>query len=154
MHLVDGREVAFVAIVERGAERLSRAQQRVVDCPRVDTDAPNVRLLVQCRAQPGKDRAVQLVDVPVQPVRGLNRSVREPQHVVQPQLLGTDVTEHDAAAGRAEIDRRDYPRHYRRKAAATPASTGMCSPVVWLRSDVHSTKTAFATFSGSTSRLS
>ena len=41
----------------------------------------------------------------------------------------------------------------RRKAAATPASTGMCNPVVWERSPPVRAKTAAATCSGSTSRL-
>ena len=43
---------------------------------------------------------------------------------------------------------------HRRKAAATPASTGMCRPVVWESSAEVSTAAALATFSGSTSRLS
>src|SRR4051794_39699925 len=63
---------------------------------------------------------------------------------------------HHPAAGRTDVD---SPEHrglgggHRRNAAATPASTGMCRPVVWLRSAEQSTKTALATFSGSTSRL-
>ena len=40
---------------------------------------------------------------------------------------------------------------HRRNAAATPESTGMCSPVVCARSPPASTKTAAATCSGSTS---
>ena len=39
------------------------------------------------------------------------------------------------------------------KPAATPASTGTCSPVVWVSSPPVSANTAFATCSGSTSRL-
>lgn len=46
------------------------------------------------------------------------------------------------------------PLGQRRKAAATPASTGMCSPVVCERSPPVSAKTALATCSGSTSRFS
>ena len=77
----------------------------------------------------------------------------------------------DPAARGADVDRRDDggarfghrgPRPVimdtvvcqRRKAAATPASTGMCRPVVWDRSAEHSTNTALATCSGSTSRFS
>ena len=41
----------------------------------------------------------------------------------------------------------------RRNAAATPASTGMCRPVVWVSSPPVSANTALATCSGSTSRL-
>ena len=43
---------------------------------------------------------------------------------------------------------------YLKKAAATPASTGMSRPVVSDRSPAHSAATAAATCSGSTSRLS
>ncbi len=43
---------------------------------------------------------------------------------------------------------------HRRKAAATPASTGMWRPVVWDSSALVSTAAALATFSGRTSRLS
>src|SRR5690606_25355402 len=43
---------------------------------------------------------------------------------------------------------------HRRKAAATPASTGMWRPVVCERSPAVSANTALATFSGSTSRFS
>ena len=45
---------------------------------------------------------------------------------------------HDPAAGGADVDGRVHltgrSGHQRRNAAATPASTGMCRPVVWLRS--------------------
>ncbi len=44
-------------------------------------------------------------------------------------------------------------RAHRRNAAATPASTGMCRPVVWVSSGPQRTKTALAMWSGSTSRL-
>jgi hypothetical protein len=64
------------------------------------------------------------------------------------------VAEHDSAARGAEINSGHPARTaHRRKAAATPASTGMCRPVVWLISAEHSTKTAFATFYGKTSRF-
>ena len=59
-----------------------------------------------------------------------------------------------APAGRAEVDGGERPRGHRRNAAATPASTGMCSPVVWLRSPPVRAKTAAATCSGRTSCLS
>ena len=51
---------------------------------------------------------------------------------------------------RAEVDRCDG-RGHRRNAAATPESTGTCSPVVWLSSGPVSAATALATCSGSTS---
>ena len=46
------------------------------------------------------------------------------------------------------------PGAHRRNAAATPASTGTCRPVVCERSPAVSANTALATFSGSTSRFS
>ena len=73
---------------------------------------------------------------------------------VSSRVVGPDPADHHPAARRAEIDGRDEPGGHRRKAAATPASTGMCSPVVWLRSPPVSAKTAAATCSGTTSRLS
>ena len=80
----------------------------------------------------------------------------------QAQHVPADLTQHHPTARRPEVDRGDADgrgagRHrrpgHRRKAAATPASTGMCRPVVWLSSSVQSTKTALAMLSGSTSRL-
>jgi diadenosine tetraphosphate (Ap4A) HIT family hydrolase len=66
--------------------------------------------------------------------------------------------EHDPAAGGTQVDRDVHghvvPRRYRRNAAGTPASTGTCNPVVWDSSPAVRTTTAFATCSGSTSRLS
>jgi hypothetical protein len=67
------------------------------------------------------------------------------------------VADHDTAAGGAEVDGGDGDGghgDYRRKAAATPASTGMCRPVVWVRSGPTSAYTALATWSGRTSRFS
>src|SRR5690606_28336903 len=94
-----------------------------------------------------------------------------------------DPREHDATAGRAEVDggdgglghrlspsfdvivggfrfpwrpirANDHRWDQRRNAAATPASTGTCNPVVWLSSPAVSARTALATCSGRTSRLS
>ena len=84
--------------------------------------------------------------------------VAEAVQLLQVEGARTDPAGHDPAAGGAEVDRGDADgfrrtEHHRRKAAATPASTGMCRPVVWLSSEEQSTKTALAMFSGSTSRL-
>ena len=79
--------------------------------------------------------------------------VRETVDLYQLQCLRGDSSDHDPAARRAEIDGRDEPGGHRRKAAATPASTGMWSPVVWLRSPPVRAKTAAATCSGRTSRF-
>ena len=67
---------------------------------------------------------------------------------VSSSSFGADPADHHPAARRAEVDGRDEPAGHRRKAAATPASTGMCSPVVWLRSPPVRAKTAAATCSG------
>ena len=86
-----------------------------------------------------------------------HRLVGEPVHLGQVERARPDPAEHDPAAGRAQVDRGDRPstrRAHRRNAAATPASTGMCRPVVCDRSPPVSAKTALATCSGSTSRLS
>src|SRR5699024_1051720 len=100
---------------------------------------------------------------------------------LDPPLL--EHSEHHPPGGRAQIDRRDRdgaarralyraaPRGrggrwgrgaggaggggaHLRNAAAAPASTGTCRPVVCERSPAVSAKTAFATFAGSTSRFS
>ena len=67
-------------------------------------------------------------------------------------LAGADGAGHHPAPGGAEVDRGDGG--HRKNAAATPASTGMCSPVVRDSSPAVSTNTAAATCSGRTSRLS
>ncbi len=66
-----------------------------------------------------------------------------------------DPADDDAPARGPEVDRRERagppggrPRAHRRNAAATPASTGMWRPVVWLRSPPVSANTAAATCSG------
>ncbi len=86
-----------------------------------------------------------------------NRVVGEPLDDLEAHRAVADMTDDDATAGRAEVDCRDsssaHGAAYRRNAAATPESTGMCSPVVRLSSGPVSTYTASATFSGTTSRL-
>ena len=122
----------------------------------------------------------------MQAVGAGHRTVRESCDLLEAQHPVVHVAEHDAPAGRAEVDRRDdaaalieetpnrslsvskrrsagapfgklrdrWPSGgHRRKAAATPESTGMCRPVVRLSSGPVSTYTASATFSGTTSRL-
>ena len=60
---------------------------------------------------------------------------------------------HAGRRGVEALEQRAIGRH-RRNAAATPASTGMCRPVVWDSSPPVRANTAAATCSGSTSRLS
>nr|BFF15039.1 hypothetical protein GCM10025699_63420 [Microbacterium flavescens] len=121
------------------AEQPPVAEQRVVDGPRVDADRDQVGLVAHGGGEPRGDRPPEAEDVPVQadPTRASSapalghgdRVVREPGDVPQPDAVAVGPAEHDPAARRAEVDGRDRPAH-RRKAAATPASTGMCSPVV------------------------
>ena len=74
-------------------------------------DAADVGLFAQRRAQPGEDRAVELVDVPVQAVRALDGPIRKPQHVVQGQLIRSNMAEHHPTTRRSEVDRRDDTVH-------------------------------------------
>ena len=79
-------------------------------------------------------------DVPVQPVGRAHRVVGEPGDRLEREPVRADLAEHHPAAGGAEVDRGDGDRLIGatcRNAAATPASTGMCSPVVWVRSGPH-----------------
>ena len=61
-------------------------------------------------AQPLRGSRVEREDVPVQAVRGLHRVVREPRDRRRVERVGADVPDDDAAAGRAEVDRRDRAR--------------------------------------------
>ena len=74
----------------------------------------------------------------MQAVSGADRLVGEPVDDLDVEPVRSDPAEDDAAAGGAEVDGRDGTAGlspglvvvHRRNAAATPASTGMCSPVV------------------------
>ena len=90
----------------------------------------------------------------MQAVGKADRLVGEAMDLGQLELVGSHPADHHATARGAKIDGRDEPAGHRRKAAATPASTGMCNPVVWLRSPPVRANTAAATCSGRTSRLS
>src|SRR5215203_4024854 len=155
MDKVNAMRGAFIAVVERVVDQAVAAHQTVVDSPGVDPDAGKVRLGTDRLAQRVQGVPVELEDVPVQAIGYSHRFVGKSVDLRQGQYLGADLAEHHPAAGCPKVNRR-HPSGtgHRRKAAATPASTGMCRPVVWLRSAEQSTKTALATFSGSTSRLS
>ncbi len=103
--------------------------------------------------RPDEQLTVDPLDVPAQrPVVVTDTAVGEAVHLLEPELVGPDLGHHHASRGGAEVEG-DAASH-RRKAAATPASTGMCSPVVCVMFGPHSAKTALAQCSGSTSRLS
>ena len=155
----------------RGSGRGCRAARRRRPAGRSRPPSCRCRCRSVGRWRPGRPRSpsrtpvVQGQDVPVQPSRQPHRPVGEAVRLVRSSVSGADPADHDPAAGRAEVDggatyraasvaaTRSRARQ-RRNAAATPASTGMCRPVVWVRSPPVSAKTAFATCSGSTSRLS
>ena len=144
----------LVPVVHRVPEqRAVRVEQPVVDGPGVDADAvdrPGFR-------EPVQHLLVEVEDVPVQCAGHPNRPVHEPVALLQYDRIATDLTDDHPAAGRAEVDGGDPDfshRRHRRKAAATPASTGTCSPVVSGRSPAHNANTAAPTCSGSTSRFS
>src|SRR5699024_2515050 len=95
-------------------------------------------------------------DIPTQRSAVVSGLVGEPVHLTQHHAVGTHLRADHSAGGGAQIDGGEDAgaRHQRRNAAATPESTGMCRPVVWLRSSPASATTAAATCSGSTSRPS
>ena len=148
-----------VGVAQQGAVPV---QQAVVDGPGVDADAVQ-RTGLGDPADAGQHLSVDAEHVPEQPVAHPHPAVGEAVHLLQVQRARTDRAGHDPAAGRAQVDRGDAQRRarrpgatspgHRRKAAATPASTGTCRPVVWVISGPHSTKTALAMWEGSTSRL-
>lgn len=121
---------ALVAIVVGVAEQPSAAEQPVVDGPRVDPDARDARLRAHRLSEPARRGPVQREHVPVQAVARGDRLVAEAGDGRGLERVRRDAADDDPAARRAEVDRRDGCRAHRRKAAATPESTGMWRPVV------------------------
>ncbi len=175
----DGGTAAVIAVAEgRRDEFAGGVDQAVVHGPGVDPDAGDALTAGRGRRgggrEPGEDLGEQGVEVPAEAAVELFDAVGEAVHRLQfgPLPTGTarDPAEDDPARGGADVDSdkdtageqaaagwcgiRWWRRAHRRKAAATPASTGMWSPVVWESSLPVSTAAALATFSGSTSRLS
>ena len=144
---------ARVAVAVGVAEQLAvTVQQAVVHGPGVDADPvqlPGARHL----GDTGEHLAVDAEHVPEERAADRDAAVGEAVHLLQGEVPRTDAGGHHTAARRPEVDGREAQGRHRRKAAATPASTGMCSPVVWLSWSVQRTKTALAMLSGSTSRL-
>ena len=149
--LLDRRLAARVAVgVRVAAQRPVRVEQPVVDAPRVDRE-PGQLGLAPGLPQPGQDVLVDPEDVPVVAVGQPDRAVAEAVGLGQLERVRPDPAEHDPAAGRPEVDGRERGGAHRRNAAATPESTGTCSPVVCDRSPPVRANTASATCSGSTS---
>ena len=121
----------LIAVVVRVAEeRAPLVEQAVVDRPRVEPDADQAARRPDRLAEAQQDLAVEAQDVPMEAVRQSDRLVGEAVDLGQLQVARPDPPDHHSPARRAEIDGRDEPADHRRKAAATPASTGMWSPVV------------------------
>ncbi len=149
-HLLGDALGTGVPVVHRVAEqRPVRVQQPVVHGPAVDADGVHL----PCRPQTVQDAPVQPQHVPAQPLGDPHRAVGEAVRLGQLQRVGADAADHDTPAGGAQVDRGVRRHTHRRNAAATPASTGTCSPVVCVSSPPVSANTALATCSGSTSRL-
>ena len=158
-HTVGAGVAVGVGIAQQGPVTV---EQAVVDGPGVDADAVQ-RSGLGDPADAAQHLAVDAEHVPEQAVAHAHTAVGEAVHLLQVQRAGADRAGHDPAAGRAQVDRGDAQRRarrpgatspgHRRKAAATPASTGTCRPVVCVISGPQSTKTALAMWEGSTSRL-
>ena len=149
--------MSCIPVVVWKAEEPTAIEEAVIDRPGVDTDTDQVVVLFDGGTEATEHLPMELDHVPVEgrsiPLVDGDRAVWEPSNLLGPNAVTAHVTDDHSTASSAEIDRGDVPRAHRRNAAATPASTGMCSPVVWEKSDVQMANTAFATFSGTTSRL-
>ena len=150
--------VRRVAVAVRGCRAAAVAvEQPVVDRPGVDADAVAAARRAATSREPAEHLAVDAerrpsaatVATPHRPLgkRCTSSSSSAPADRPSPTITRPLVAPRSTAATRT-VD------GHRRKAAATPASTGTCRPVVWVMSGPHSAKTALATCSGSTSRLS
>ena len=123
--------------VGRGDQVTLRIQQTEVDRPGIDADAVQAAGFGGL-AQAYQDFLVEPLDIPAQAPVTLDRPVRKPVDLDQRELAGADGPDDTGplVAPRSTAATLTSPTAtaQRRKAAATPASTGMCSPVVWLRS--------------------
>ena len=100
--------------------------------------------------------AVQPGEIPSKSPFVFDGTVGEAFDLSQSDVVTLDDAGDDPSARGSEVDRGEDPRSHRqrKKAAATPASTGTSNPVVWLNSSEVSAAMVAATCSGNTSRLS
>ena len=170
VHVVDHRVGAAVPVGDRlGQQPAIVVEQAVVDRPGVDADG--LHAAGNARASFGKPDEDLLVNSPVRSQRRCPSRFAGPvgesgAPIVQLDAGARRPARHHPAARCADVDRAEHAWFapgrsgdailftHRRKAAATPESTGMCSPVVRDSSPPVSANTASATWSGSTSRLS
>ena len=118
-------------------------QHPVVHAPAINGDG----LRLRDPAQSGQDHPVEPVEVPAQMTVSGDRGVRDPLDLSQLDPFRRHCAGHDSRTRSAEVDGREDPRRHvqRKNAAATPASTGTKSPVVWLNSSETRAATAEAT---------
>ena len=157
-HLLPDSVRPTVAMAVGVAEqRPGLVEQPVVDGPRVDPD-PVERPGAGDLLEPGEHASVA---APARPTAAGCRPPRRRSGTGAPRVRrGCPRPRRPPSPGHSwRRGRRprgaapsSQPSH-RRNAAATPASTGTCSPVVWVRSGPQRAKTALAQCSGSTSRL-
>jgi len=97
------RHVAFVTVVVRDTGELRAAEKPVVHPPGVNADARQVARASRLR-EARDNVSVEPEDVPVQSVDGGNRGVEEPGDLVELHASVNQLTDHDPAARRAEVD--------------------------------------------------
>ena len=167
MHGFHGGAAAVVPVAERLGNQFSGfVDQAIVHGPRVDADAGYLLALGSgdggCCGQALEHLGEEGVEVPAEAAVDLHHAVGEAVDHFELHFAFCDPAQDDPAGRGADVDGGEHlaavdtlnlPAH-RRKAAATPASTGMCRPVVWDSSLPVSTAAALATCSGRTSRLS
>ncbi len=160
MHALGDAVGAVVAVGDGfGEHHAVGVEQAVVDGPGVDPDARGAAEAPDEGLEADEDLLEQGGEVPAQVAVEAHGAVLEAVHRLQGDPAVDDAAGHHPPARRADVDGgedlagRPVGAAHLRNAAATPASTGTCRPVVWDRSAEQRTKTAFATCSGSTSRL-
>ena len=145
MDLVDDRLGPPVPVGDRlGEQRAVGVQQAVVHRPGVDAEAGDLRVALAQLLQADQDLLVESSQVPAQMAVGFLGAVGKTVHDVELDTVVGPATRHHPTAGCADVDRAEHHlspepvegvrsrrASHRRKAAATPASTGMCRPVVW-----------------------
>ena len=153
MHLLGDPGRAGVAVGDGlGQQSAVGVEQPVVDAPGVNADGFGVTESLQT----GQHLAMETRQVPAKVPVLFGHPIGKAVNLPDVDAVAVDEAGDDASARGAEVDRGEDPwgHRQRKKAAATPASTGTNNPVVWLNSSEVSAATAAATCSGSTSRLS
>ena len=154
MDPLDARRGPPVAIgIRFSDERAVGVDEAVVHTPAIDPDARDPGATRGRLSEAFDHFVTELGTRPAQPGARRDRAVGEAMDLLEAQLVRPDMTDDDATARGPQVDGGDRAAGHRRNAAATPASTGMCRPVVWDRSPPTNAKTAAATCSGKTSRL-